>query len=115
MRLLTARCSDERMMHAWDQQWPRLRRADVFPFPLATETNYAAEGWLVHLVVLAEAAGGWYACSLVASYTKPYGRDAFGWIDQSPEAANAVTEEAVAFFADRLRSALNRDDSAQPA
>ena len=38
-------------MIPWEEKWPVLRYGDVFPLPLATETN-RAETWEVNVLVL---------------------------------------------------------------
>lgn len=99
-------------MHPWDEEWPRLRRSEVYPFPLATETNHTADGWEVNLVVLSAISGLGHSSITVASYTKPYGRNVGGADDRSVDAANAVTDEALDFFARRLRKAMAGDEAA---
>lgn len=38
---------------AWDQRWPQLRIGEVFPLPLATETNWMAT-WEVNVIMLTD-------------------------------------------------------------
>ena len=101
-------------MIAWDEKWPQLRIGDVFPLPLATETNWAAT-WEVNVIMLTDVSPRGYSHITLWTYTEPYEDE-----DASPEAAAAVTDRAVRQFAFRLRDLLagpgdSSSDSNDPA
>lgn len=94
-------------MTPWDEHWPDLRRGDVFPVPLATDTHWTADGWEVEVVVLLEVSAGGYSSSPVWSYREPYRTGADHRPDDtSPAAADRVTRAALHGFATRLRELL---------
>ena len=89
-------------MIARDETWPVLRRGEVFPFPLATETNWAAGQWEVNVIAVLEASESGYSHTTIWTYRAPY-RDP----DRAtPEEAAEVTRDAVHAFALRLREVL---------
>jgi len=90
----------------WDEGWTRLRTEDVFPLPLATETNYTSEGWRVDLIVVLDVSAGGHQASVIATYEQPYVAGVDGAADMSPAAASDVTRAALEYFAERLRQAL---------
>jgi len=92
-------------MIAWDEKWSVLRRGDVFPFPLATETNWAASQWVVNVVALTEASESGYTSTPIWTYRAPY-RDPDS---PRPEEAQEVTSDAIHAFALRLREVLNSE------
>jgi len=85
---------------AWDQRWPQLRIGEVFPLPLATETNWMAT-WEVNVIMLTDVSPSGYSHVTLWTYTEPYEDD-----DASPEAAAAVTDRAITQFALRLKALL---------
>lgn len=87
-------------MIAWDEKWPQLRIGEVFPLPLATETNWMST-WEVNVIMLTDVTPGGYSHVTLWTYTEPYAND-----DASPEAAAAVTDRAVTEFAFRLKALL---------
>jgi hypothetical protein len=108
-----------RMTMAWDEQWERLGASDVFPFPLAVETNYTGAGWRVNLIVVLDVTGGGYEAIKVSEYAEPYlQQGSNGEPDMSPSAAIAVRRRALAEFAQRLRRSLgavpDQGDLARP-
>jgi hypothetical protein len=88
-------------MIEWDEKWPELRYGDVFPLPLATETNWA-DTWQVNVLMLLQADGNGYSSRTVWSYTEPYAEPGRGTREEAAE----VTERALSAFADRLREVL---------
>jgi hypothetical protein len=92
-------------MIPWDEKWPDLRYGDVFPLPLATETNWVNESWEVNVVLLLAADESGYSCKNVWTYREPYVDDR----STSPADAAAVTERAMSAFADRLQRLLQDD------
>lgn len=92
-----------------DDIWTRLSAADVRPFPLATETNYTADGWQVALIVPVEITGGGHGAVTLMIYEAPYSRDEQGKALATPDEAERVTREAVTEFAHRLRRLLERE------
>lgn len=94
------------MTTAWDELWPRLRHGDVYPFPLATETNYTSDGWEVSVIAVAEVHNSGYSATTIWSYREPYQATEDAEIDMSPAEANRVTSAAVHAFALRLRDLL---------
>jgi hypothetical protein len=81
---------------------------DLVPFPLVTDTSYAADGWRVDLVVLLDITADGYESFTVAQYDQPYTQVGPGGPpDTSPEAAEAVRRAAITHFAEKLRRALD--------
>ena len=93
-------------MTSWDEKWTRLRTEDVFPFPLATETNHTSAGWRVDLIVVLEVSAGGHRASVISTYEQPYVAGADAVADMSPAEAGEVTRAALEYFADRLHQAL---------
>lgn len=93
-------------MIAWDEQWPRLRHGDIYPYPLATETNYTAGGWEVEVTAVISISPGGHSTAPIWTYRQPYALDEAGAELMSPEEAHRVTQEAIAAFALRLRQLL---------
>lgn len=89
-------------MITWDEEWPSLRHGDVYPLPLATETNWTADGWEVNVMVLHDASAGGYSSTPVWTYRTPYGEPGREGLDE----ANEVTQAATRAFAVRLREVL---------
>ena len=96
-------------MIAWDEQWRRLRRGEVYPVPLATETNLASDGWEVQVIVLMEVSDGGHSSIPIWTHKQPY-RDAAGESLMTNEEAERVTQDALAEFAARLRDVLARGE-----
>lgn len=96
-------------MIPWDEKWPMLRHGEVFPFPLATETNWSAEGWEVNVIAVSEASESGYAHTNIWTYRAPY-RDSD---HLSPEEAQEITRDAVHAFALRLREVLAAETDAR--
>lgn len=90
-------------MHPWNELWPQLKNLEVFPLPLATDTRWAAEGWLVEVVMILEAVPGGYSSSRpIFTYSEPYDAE----LGASAEEADRVTRACTSAFADRLAAVL---------
>lgn len=86
----------------WDEKWwPVLRLADVYPLPLATETNWAGDGWEINLVLVGDVQESGYSTLPLWSYREPYGE---GPQDQEVQ---AVHDRAMEALAGKLRALLN--------
>jgi hypothetical protein len=89
-------------MITWDEQWPSLRHGDVYPLPLATETNWTADGWEVNVMMRHDTSPDGYTSTPIWTYQAPYadpGRE-------TPDEADKVTRVATQAFALRLREVL---------
>lgn len=56
-----------------EESWAALRLGDVYPLPLATETNWAADGWEVNLILVVEVQPSGYSAHPLWTYREPYG------------------------------------------
>jgi hypothetical protein len=91
-------------MDSWwsDKQVQVLRVGDVMPLPLMVETNWAAEGWEVNVILVTDVERSGYSSSLpIWSHLEPY-TDLGG----STAEAQRVTDAALIAFGDRLRAVL---------
>lgn len=93
-------------MIAWDEQWPRLRHGDIYPYPLATETNYTPGGWKVDIAAVVGITDGGHSTAPIWTYRQPYALDEAGGEMIGPQEAQRVTQEAITAFANRLRDLL---------
>jgi hypothetical protein len=83
------------------EEWAQLAVADVYPLPLAVETNWTSSGWEVAIVMVTEVGRGGHESTAVWSFDEPYSSES----PPDGEAA-AVTSEALKAFAARLRTLL---------
>ena len=91
-------------MNTWwsDQQIQVLRVGDVMPLPLMVETNWAAEGWEVNVILVTDVeASGYSSYQPIWTHREPY-TDLGGNTDE----AQRVTDAALRAFGDRLRAVL---------
>lgn len=88
---------------AWRPGWDELalRRGDVVPLPLATETNWRDSGYEVNVIVLLDVSEHGYD-STAPIFTRFFASDTVG----RPEEAVRL---ALLDFADQLRKALSAD------
>lgn len=72
------------------------------PLPLMVETNWAAEGWEVNVILVTDVEpNGYTAVSPIWTHREPYTDCSTG-----PDEAHQVTGAAIAAFGDRLRTVL---------
>ena len=94
-------------MIPWDEKWPILRHGDVFPLPLAVETNWA-DSWEVNVILLFDADENGYSSKPLWTYQEPYATPGYA----TREEAGQVTERALTLFTDRLQRLLAEPDEA---
>ncbi|MFZ2165291.1 MAG: hypothetical protein WAV45_07485 [Propionibacteriaceae bacterium] len=97
-------------MIKWDEKWPQLRGADVFPLPLASETNWTPSGWEVNVVLLTDVAARGFHGIPLWTHCEPYNTPGHAHSDE----ARAVTERALSEFGHRLREVLSPPRHAAP-
>jgi len=89
-------------MQPWNELWPRLRYGDVYPLPLATDTQWRSEGWVVEVVMLSDSVPSGYSSRPIFTYSEPYNPE----LGASSEEADRVTKACTSAFADRLAALL---------
>ena len=89
-------------MQPWNELWPQLRFGEVFPLPLATDTRWAAEGWVVEVVMILESSQAGYASQVIFSHSELYDAQ----LGATSEEANRVTKACTSAFATRLAAVI---------
>lgn len=92
-------------MTVQDVQWLELRRGNVYPLPLATETSWTADGFTIDLVIVTDVSQNGYGTTQpIFSRVYPYLED-----DRSEAAAARAHQEFLNDTAQRLSDVMATD------